>query len=96
MEPVEKITVPSNIEGVAIHLGYINKNLEDLNVKMTAMQSTTVSRAEWNVHLLQNEDHEARIRATEKAVQGLQTMIKVWGSALGLGLAILEIALRFL
>ena len=99
----EQIAVPTTIEGIAIHLGYISRNLADLNKKMDTIQSNTVNRDEWGQHLKKDEDHEARIRLLEKSVADKETEIsnifttmKVWGIALGVFWSLIEVGLRFI
>ncbi len=66
METPTPEQVPQTVEGIAIHLSYINKNLDKLNIKMDLMQTNTVNREEWNEHLKQVGDIEMRLRNVEK------------------------------
>ncbi len=103
MESPQKLSVspPTTIEGIGIHLGYINKGIEALNTKVDTMATNTVTRQEFGEHLKHDEDHETRIRVIEKNlsdqetdISNIQTTIKVWGVALGAFLSVLEIVLH--
>lgn len=103
VEQEPKKTIPTTIEGIAIHLGYIGEKLKSLDDKMTTLAINSVNRDEWNNHLKRDEDHETRLRGLETKIgeqeteiSNIITTIKVWGSAATIGLALLEIALRFL
>lgn len=100
--PLDQIAVPTTTEGIAIHLGYISKNLSELNKKMDSVAANTVNREEWNSHLKSFGDHEARIRDLEgkdgektTAITTLNTTIKVWGSAILVIWALIDFALKY-
>ncbi len=93
--PEQPLAIPTTTEGIAIHLGYISRNLAELNKKMDAVQNSTVGREEFASPLKADEDHEARIRLLETAVTDIRSSMRTWFIAGGIILSLLEIALRF-
>lgn len=75
--PTEQIAIPTTTEGIAIHLGYISKNLSELNKKMDAVQQNTVNREEWVTNGKKVDDHETRIRALEAKTDSIPLMQKI-------------------
>jgi hypothetical protein len=102
LPPPEQSILPATIDGIAIHLSYISKNINELNRKMDVIQQNTVARDEWNVHLKRDEDHENRIRLLETEdgnrkteISNILTTMKVWGVALSALWMIIEFASRY-
>ena len=76
MEDTPKKLIPSTMEGIAIHLGYMNDHLNSLDKKMDAVAGNTVNRDEWMNHLKRDEDHEARIRFLESKIEEQKSQIE--------------------
>ena len=85
MESPDLVAIPTTTEGIAIHLGYISKNISDLGKKMDALQNNVVTRDEWIGHLKVDDDHESRIRKLEN-----------FGALSIGGLFVLELVLKYL
>ena len=95
-DSLDKTAIPTNMEGIAIHLSYINKALNDLNKKMDAVQASTVTREEWIMHLKKDEDHEQRIRELEKVVESVPLVHKLVYGCVSLILTAVVVAIIYL
>ncbi len=84
----QPLAIPTTTEGIAIHLGYISRNLAELNKKMDAVQNSTVGRDEWANHLKADEDHEARIRILEQNMWKQIGMASIIASVVAVGITL--------
>lgn len=67
--------------------------LASLNTaKFDKEEAARHERSDGKIH----EDFENRLRIVEQSVNQLITRLKTWGAVLGVGLAILQIVLKFL
>lgn len=73
----KKVTVPATMEGIAIHIGYMNKHLESLDTKMSEIAGNAVTRDEWIANVKAHDDHEARIRKIEAVCDDFTTVKKI-------------------
>ncbi len=61
------LALPNNIEGIAIHLSYVRRDMDTMIKKLDGLGSSFVTASDFAEHLKADEDHEKRIRALEEA-----------------------------
>lgn len=94
---------PTTIEGIGIHIGYINKSLKELTEKMDRIAHNMVNRDEWIEHLKWNSaldvrlaKHEEKQAETEIAMSNIKTTVYVVGVILGGLFTLLQFVLPYL
>lgn len=100
--PNQDIAAAKTLDGVNIHLGFMSKALErvELNqramdVKIDAIREAYITTTTFTEHLKVEKDHEERIRVNEKFQENLSG--KMWGigSLAGIGSGILMILVQY-
>ncbi len=62
------IQPPTDLAGVAIHLSYLRRDMQNLSGKIDGISQTFVTMLDFKEHQKADEDHEERIRVLEKAL----------------------------
>lgn len=62
------VQAPTNMEGVAIHLSYLRRDMQKITEKIDGISTNFVTLVTFQEHLKDTTDHETRIRDLEKAL----------------------------
>lgn len=91
-----KIPPPvESTDSTAVHLAYMRRDVDEIKNVLKGLVDGYVTRLDFDEHLKADVDHETRIRALEKSADEVKTLIKTWGSAIALVLALIQVALHF-
>lgn len=102
METKSPPPVTLDSDGIAIHLNYIRRDIDEIKVNQKAnseavqsafndLKNGYVSRLDFNEHIKQDEDHETRIRGLQTFQDNLTG--RMWGIGVLSGLVMGVISL---